>query len=208
VSDTTNQNIISYDLSVTYDPAVVTPASPPYDIAGTLSSSMSITPNAANPGHLIISAFQSAPLTGAGTLIFLKFNVVGMTGQLTTLTFMDYTDPGGTFHPGFSFNEGDPMAITQPGSICVSASRSISGRVLTAGGRGVANAQITLTGNSLSEMLATSTTSFGNYRFDNLTPGETYVVTVNSARYTFSVPSRVISLADNASVDFIADPQQ
>ena len=63
-----------------FDPAVVQPASTPYDQAGTLSNTMSITPNAANPGHLIISAFRSGALSGSGTLLKLRFNVVGSAG--------------------------------------------------------------------------------------------------------------------------------
>jgi len=117
VSDMTGRGIISYDLQVTFNPAVIQPASPEFDITGTLSSGMSITPNANNAGHLIISAFQATDLAGAGTLINLKFNVVGSLGQSTTLVFADYTDPGNTFHPGFQFNEGDPPAFTTNGSV-------------------------------------------------------------------------------------------
>jgi hypothetical protein len=54
-----------------------------------------------------------------------------------------------------------------------------------------------------------TTGSFGYYSFDGLQTGETYVVTVASKRFTFQVPSRVISLIDNvADADFIADPQE
>ncbi len=43
--------------------------------------------------------------------------------------------------------------------------------------------------------------------FDGLATGETYIVTVNSRRFIFQVPSRVIHLTDSlADVDFIADP--
>ena len=110
VSDLTAFAVISYDLNIDFNSAVVTPASPAFTQTGTLSSTMSITPNAANAGHLIISAFQGASLTGSGTLLFLNFNVIGVPGQTTPLAFMDYTDPGMNFHPGFVFNEGDPMA--------------------------------------------------------------------------------------------------
>jgi hypothetical protein len=52
-----------------------------------------------------------------------------------------------------------------------------------------------------------TTGSFGWFAFDGLPTGETYVVTVNSRRFTFSTPSRVITLVDNlADVDFVADP--
>jgi hypothetical protein len=44
---------------------------------------------------------------------------------------------------------------------------------------------------------------------DGLRTGETYVVTVNSQRFTFSAPSRVISLIDNvADADFVAEPSE
>jgi hypothetical protein len=36
--------------------------------------------------------------------------------------------------------------------------------------------------------------------------GETYVVTVNSRRFTFQVPSHVVTLTDNiADLNFVAD---
>src|SRR5437762_1993618 len=56
---------------------------------------------------------------GAGTLLILNFNVIGTPGQSTTLVFADYTDPGNNFHPGFVFNEGDPVAMTTNGSVTI-----------------------------------------------------------------------------------------
>lgn len=117
VGNTTGQAIISYDLNVDFDPAIVQPAATPFDQAGTLSSAMAITPNSNYPGHLVISAFQGASLTGSGTLINLRFNVVGSPGQSTTLVFADFTDPSSIFHPGFVFNEGEPAASTTNGSV-------------------------------------------------------------------------------------------
>jgi hypothetical protein len=87
------------------------------------------------------------------------------------------------------------------------ASVSMSGRVTTADGRGIRNANVVISGNSLPEPRVASTGSFGYFWFDDLTAGQTYVVTVNSRRYSFSVPSRVITLVDNVvDVDFVADP--
>lgn len=89
------------------------------------------------------------------------------------------------------------------------ASLSLSGRVTTAGGNGIRNAKVVIMGNSLDEPIITATGSFGYYSFDGLTAGETYIVTVNSKRYTFSMPSRVVSLVDNViDADFIADQQE
>jgi len=89
------------------------------------------------------------------------------------------------------------------------AQASISGRVLTANGNGVRNARVIVTGNSLAEPIVATTGSFGYFNFEGLQTGETYVVTVNSQRYTFSTPSRVVSLVDNVvDMDFVADPQE
>jgi hypothetical protein len=88
------------------------------------------------------------------------------------------------------------------------AQASISGRVLTSDGRPIRNADVVITGNALEHPITVTTGSLGWYSFDGLRSGETYVVTVNSRRFTFSTPSRVITLVDNvADADFIADPQ-
>lgn len=128
VGDTTGQNITSYDLQITFDPAVLVPAATPFDIAGTLSSSMAITPNLNNSGHFVVSAFQTTSIAGSGTLINLRFVVVGTSGQTSMLTFEDYTDPGSTFHPGFMFNEGKPASSTGYGSVSA-VGTTISGTI-------------------------------------------------------------------------------
>jgi len=83
---------------------------------------------------------------------------------------------------------------------------SMAGRVTTADGRGIRNAKVVVTGNSLDQPVIATTSSFGYFEIDSLRAGETYVVTVNSKRYTFSVPSRVITLVDNVvDIDFVAE---
>jgi len=83
---------------------------------------------------------------------------------------------------------------------------SLSGRVTTADGRGIRNARVVVSGNGLPIPVVATTGSFGYFSFSGLTAGETYVVTVNSQRFTFSVPSRVVTLVDNlADMDFTAD---
>jgi hypothetical protein len=117
VGDTTGLQITSYDLQVTYDPAIVQPAATPVDTTGTLSSGMLVTPFTGNSGHFIVSAFQGTNLAGLGTLINLNFTVVGSSGQSTALTFEDYIDPNNVVHPGFQFNEGVPGSSTTNGSV-------------------------------------------------------------------------------------------
>ena len=89
------------------------------------------------------------------------------------------------------------------------ANASVSGRIVTSDGFGIRNAKVVITGNSLSSPIVATTGSFGYFTFEGLRTGETYVVTVNSQRYTFGKPSRVISLVDNVvDADFTADPQE
>jgi uncharacterized repeat protein (TIGR02543 family) len=84
---------------------------------------------------------------------------------------------------------------------------TLSGHVTSSDGRGVRNAVVTVGSNILPARRAAITGPFGYYRIDNLQVGETYVVTVQSKRFTFKVPSRVISLADNLTdVDFVGNP--
>ena len=88
------------------------------------------------------------------------------------------------------------------------ANASLAGRVTTADGRPIRNAEVVITGNALEHPITVATGSLGWFTFDGLPTGETYVVTVNSRRFTFSTPSRVITLVDNvANIDFVANPQ-
>jgi hypothetical protein len=121
IGNTAGMDISSYDLQITFDPAVITPAAVPVDTPGTLSSTMSVTANASNSGHLIVGAYRSSALSGSGTLLNLRFNIIGGAGQSTALTFEDYTDPGGRAHQGFLFNEGTPSAALTNGSATIPA---------------------------------------------------------------------------------------
>lgn len=84
---------------------------------------------------------------------------------------------------------------------------SISGRVMTADGRGIVNAIVTLR-NRAGETRTMQTGSFGTYAFDGVAAGEDYVISVASRRFRFEPPERLISVADNITdLDLIALPQ-
>ena len=85
---------------------------------------------------------------------------------------------------------------------------SVSGRVMTAAGRGLRNAVVVLTdSNGVSRRALSS--SFGYYRFDNVQAGETYIVSISSKRFRFATPTIVLAVLDEiAGLDFIADPAQ
>ena len=128
VSDLTGRGVRALDLHVTYDPTVLRPQDVPFDTAaGTLTAGMLVTSNAENAGHLILSAFQTTDIAGSGTLIFLKFIVVGTPGTTTSIDFGDFTDGNGVIHSGVRFNSGSPLAIATKGSISVVGSGAGSG---------------------------------------------------------------------------------
>jgi len=90
-----------------------------------------------------------------------------------------------------------------------SSTGNIGGRVVTASGQGLRGAAVVVTGNSLPSPRIVRTGSLGYFSVEGLDTGQTYIVTVVSKRFTFSQPSRVVTLTDNINdVDFIADPQQ
>jgi len=138
-------------------------------------------------------------------------STIGGTGTQTFFGNYGLTNPNGTWTLHLR-QDGPGTGVIQGGwglefQVPTAASASISGRVMTADGRPIRNATVTITGNSLMEPRTFQTGTFGYYMFDGLQTGETYVVTVNSRRFTFQVPARVISLIDNvADADFVADP--
>ena len=94
------------------------------------------------------------------------------------------------------------VAIVAPSA----ASVSVGGQVLTADGRGISKARISL-GDSNGNVRTALTNAFGYYRFDEVTAGETYIATVQSKRYQFSNPTQVVTVLDELSnVDFTASP--
>ncbi len=97
------------------------------------------------------------------------------------------------------------LYVNAPAAGCVlglapsAANAGISGRILTSSGQGIRNATVMLTGGSLESPIIKSSTTFGNYSFENLPVGETYVITVLAKRFFFDNPSQIINLTDNIS---------
>ena len=73
------------------------------------------------------------------------------------------------------------------------------------GGRGASRVMMLSCGD-LEERIYATTNSFGHYRFEELSVGETYVVQVMSKRYRFANPSIVVSLQGNVmNANFAAE---
>jgi len=77
----------------------------------------------------------------------------------------------------------------------------VDGRVVTSEGQGLRNAIVSITDVNGIRRTAT-TSSFGNYRLENVKGGETYLLGVSSKRYRFA--SRFVEVSGNLSnVDFV-----
>ena len=122
--------------------------------------------------------------TGGGAREILVFNAPGP-------DFVQLTNTGGNRHPSW-----------QP----LSASVSVSGRVMTPDGRGLRNATVTIT-DSQGVRRTVTTSSFGFYRFEDVRAGDTYVIGVSSRLYRFA--SKILqsdeTLADVNFLDFAGE---
>ncbi|MCD9189456.1 MAG: carboxypeptidase-like regulatory domain-containing protein [Pyrinomonadaceae bacterium] len=82
---------------------------------------------------------------------------------------------------------------------------AISGRAVTADGKGIKNATVYLTdqeGNIRTAM----TGSFGNYTFENVQSGADYVLTIVGKRVVFNNPTRLLNVQSEISnEDFVAE---
>lgn len=88
------------------------------------------------------------------------------------------------------------------------ANVSVGGRILTASNGGIRNAIVTISGGNLPGPLTTTTGTFGYFNFEGLQAGQTYTVTVNARRFSFSQSSRVVTPQNNVTdLDFVADGQ-
>lgn len=101
---------------------------------------------------------------------------------------------------------GQPITVeVQVPSAGVTSNASVSGRVLTSGGQGVANAQVTLRdagGNVLRKVV---TGTMGNYRFDNVATGATYTIGASAKRYAFTPQTTTVNQTVT-DLNFVASP--
>ena len=89
--------------------------------------------------------------------------------------------------------------------VTTAASVTISGRALTANGRGIANTIVKLTDGE-GNIRTAKTSAFGYYHFKDVAAGQTYIISAASKRYSFNQPSQGLSLNNNVEgLNFIAN---
>ena len=93
--------------------------------------------------------------------------------------------------------------VYQAAAAPTAAQVSISGRVLTSSNVGVLNAAVTLTDQN-GVARKTRTNSFGFYRFQDVTAGATYIISVTHKRYQFTPRAATVS-QNLVGFDFLAE---
>jgi hypothetical protein len=224
LSNNTGQ-IVGYVIEIQYNPTVVVPDQFPSDTSGTLSAVNNfgqgcwvmtrININYTTLNTLRLAAACNPPITAAsGTLIKLRFDVVGSGGSSTPLTF-NVTANNATSPTYFEFASGTPNQPTRVaptnntnGTFTVTgataASVNLAGRVLIANGRGLKNAQVRLTTADGTTRTVMSS-AFGYYRFTDIQAGQTVTIEILSKRYGFQ-PRTVNVSGDASDLNFIAEP--
>ncbi len=81
----------------------------------------------------------------------------------------------------------------------------IGGRILTASGKPVRNAFVTLTNQTTGETRVALTNPFGYYRFANVPTGQNYVFAVRHKRYTFMLQAVIVN-GERSDLNFTASP--
>jgi hypothetical protein len=134
--------------------------------------------------------------TGWQTHYFLLNAFAGQTIRIRFSTVVS------AFYDGPGQLEVDAVSIQSP-AVPTAANVSVGGRITTASGIGIKNTGISLT-DSQGNIRTAISNPFGYYKFDNLTAGETVVLSVSSKSYSFDNPTQVLTLDDNVTnVNFV-----
>ncbi|MBK7803610.1 MAG: carboxypeptidase regulatory-like domain-containing protein [Chloracidobacterium sp.] len=188
------RGVTAYQFDVIYDPRVLETLETAAGLSGTVSDGMSVVFNSTEPGRLRVAVYGATSVAGDGNLIDLHFRAIGAVGTASTLSI-----------DSLVLNEGGIGILTRDGQVRVATAEqgTIRGNLLTATGQGVVNARVNLT-STTGEKRSVLSSSFGGFEFGGLTTGETYTVTVNSKRFTFS--PRTVSVVDAVTtLDIIAE---
>jgi len=105
----TGENVYSYQLQINYTASRMSAISA--FNTGTVSEPFSMNYNISVPGQISIASAGTAPLSGTGVLVYLRFSTESSGGASVTFTNDQYN----------FFNEGDPCMIFDNGYISISA---------------------------------------------------------------------------------------
>lgn len=119
VGDLGGFGVTAFDLAVTYDPEVLEPVfDSPVENIGTMSTNFTVVANTPERGRLLVAAYGIAPMWGEGTMLNLRFRVIGSKGDSTKVRF-----------DGLRLNEGETRVELEDGEVRIgSQTRTIRRR--------------------------------------------------------------------------------
>jgi Tol biopolymer transport system component len=87
VGDANPGDLVAYDFTVAFDPALLAPTDDAVSTPGTLSDGWTVVTNAETRGEMRVVAFGTSALTGKGNLLNLSFQVADAARATTNLRF-------------------------------------------------------------------------------------------------------------------------
>ncbi len=144
--------------------------------------------------------------TGAGTHTGGATSTIGVQAATTGTLFTLHSFDTASVTQGTRLAAARTAGACAPGTGgCATASGvEVSGRVLTsAGGRGLRGALVILRDENGNE-ITTATGAMGNFRFAEVEPGHTYVVTIRNRRFQFA--PQVLTINDSVT-DLVFTPE-
>lgn len=159
-----------------------------------------------NPNLFNVSFFYNGPVI-PGPATFPGFSIITTCGGiLGSGSFTSQTTKNVPFDPTSGTTLQEVGSVPRPACGATSAPASISGKVTTAKGRGIAKVMVSMIDGSGNRSY-TMTNNFGFYRFADVPSGETYTFQVFSKQYTFTPSSRVLNITEDVDgLNFIASP--
>ncbi len=104
------------------------------------------------------------------------------------------------------YKTGGPINVQVQGpSPAAAVSVAVSGRVISADGRGISGARVSMI-DSGGNVQAAISSPFGYYSFYNVLTGQTYTVGATSKRYSFPAPMMVPVTEQISNLDIVAEP--
>jgi hypothetical protein len=136
---------------------------------------------------------QSVVASGGQISSGVAFTLDGTIGQPLAGNALN----GSPFAVTSGFHNFSPLAPT-------AATVTVGGRVLTTNGRGIRNVLIVMT-NANGAIRTVLSSAFGYYQFIDVAAGETYIFTARGKRFSFTEPTRVVSISEDITdLNFIA----
>lgn len=198
---------VAVGFTLNFNPAVI--GNPANISLGSGAAGMSLTVNtsqaAAGRIGIVMDKDPTQPLpAGVRQLVTIEFDVAAANPATAMLAFGNapvrrevVNGLAQTLTAAFTDTEISLVAPT-------SATVGIAGRVVNSSGNGIPNTVVTIT-DAGGESRRVLTNGFGNYYFNNITVGQTYIVTASHKRFQFEPPNYLVTVSnDLVDVDFRA----